>query len=439
MGSNSDINGIVKTFNDLEEFRNQELNENENLVEIITRLENEIEELENIHAEKKTYIEHQNVIIQNLERDNKTLKSRNYCKDIEICDLRNVYQEVEDLNEENERNEKELSCYNNKIITLKETKVQLEETLIEKDNIILRNENQLNELEMKIIGCRKKVDKMSEENATTRTRQEDCERNLETSKLQNVQLTDKSRLIENAKQKSEEINKSNQYQIKQLRNDITKEATNNSKMQNRILNLETEQKNIKKENLQLKEKVMTLQHISSATFPSTQLLKCISGNEEVDVLAKQTVTDQSVPCITNLLQTVDLQCHIQRQIKNIWKREWQQNVNNKLFQIKPELGEWKSSYNRKRTLETALARIRLGHTNLTHVYLIKREEPPLCSCGQRLTIQHIIIECPTLVALRNSIFGSSRQITLSEVLKDSPADTKKVLKFLQYSKLLKLI
>ncbi|KAI5746718.1 hypothetical protein M8J77_006725 [Diaphorina citri] len=261
MGSNSDINGIVKTFNDLEEFRNQELNENENLVEIITRLENEIEELENIHAEKKTYIEHQNVIIQNLERDNKTLKSRNYCKDIEICDLRNVYQEVEDLNEENERNEKELSCYNNKIITLKETKVQLEETLIEKDNIILRNENQLNELEMKIIGCRKKVDKMSEENATTRTRQEDCERNLETSKLQNVQLTDKSRLIENAKQKSEEINKSNQYQIKQLRNDITKEATNNSKMQNRILNLETEQKNIKKENLQLKEKVMTLQHI----------------------------------------------------------------------------------------------------------------------------------------------------------------------------------
>lgn len=165
----------------------------------------------------------------------------------------------------------------------------------------------------------------------------------------------------------------------------------------------------------------------------------ISGNEEVDVLAKQTVTDQSVPCITNLLQTVDLQCHIQRQIKNIWKREWQQNVNNKLFQIKPELGEWKSSYNRKRTLETALARIRLGHTNLTHVYLIKREEPPLCSCGQRLTVQHIIIECPTLVALRNSIFGSSRQITLSEVLKDSPADTKKVLKFLQYSKLLKLI
>ncbi|KAI5741258.1 hypothetical protein M8J76_011876 [Diaphorina citri] len=165
----------------------------------------------------------------------------------------------------------------------------------------------------------------------------------------------------------------------------------------------------------------------------------ISGNEEVDVLAKQTVTDQSVPCITNLLQTVDLQCHIQRQIKNIWKREWQQNVNNKLFQIKPELGEWKSSYNRKRTLETALARIRLGHTNLTHVYLIKREEPPLCSCGQRLTVQHIIIECPTLVAFRNSIFGSSRQITLSEVLKDSPADTKKVLKFLQYSKLLKLI
>ncbi|KAI5750569.1 hypothetical protein M8J76_016751 [Diaphorina citri] len=162
------------------------------------------------------------------------------------------------------------------------------------------------------------------------------------------------------------------------------------------------------------------------SIPQSKPSKGISGNEEVDVLAKQTVTDQSVPCITNLLQTVDLQCHIQRQIKNIWKREWQQNVNNKLFQIKPELGEWKSSYNRKRTLETALARIRLGHTNLTHVYLIKREEPPLCSCGQRLTVQHIIIECPTLVALRNSIFGSSRQITLSEVLKDSPADTKKV-------------
>jgi hypothetical protein len=44
-------------------------------------------------------------------------------------------------------------------------------------------------------------------------------------------------------------------------------------------------------------------------------------------------------------------------------------------------------------METSVNRIRIGHTSLTHQYLMKKEDPPLCtSCGTTLSIKHIITE-----------------------------------------------
>jgi hypothetical protein len=48
----------------------------------------------------------------------------------------------------------------------------------------------------------------------------------------------------------------------------------------------------------------------------------------------------------------------------------------------------------KRKEETILNRLRIGHTRLTHGYLMVKEEPPTCEiCGVQLTMKHIIIEC----------------------------------------------
>ena len=47
-----------------------------------------------------------------------------------------------------------------------------------------------------------------------------------------------------------------------------------------------------------------------------------------------------------------------------------------------------------RKMETSINRMRIGHTSLTHQYLIKKEDPPICaSCGTPLSIKHIISQC----------------------------------------------
>ena len=44
--------------------------------------------------------------------------------------------------------------------------------------------------------------------------------------------------------------------------------------------------------------------------------------------------------------------------------------------------------------ETVTARLHIGHSLLTHSFLLKSEEPPVCiGCDKRLTIEHILLTC----------------------------------------------
>jgi len=47
-------------------------------------------------------------------------------------------------------------------------------------------------------------------------------------------------------------------------------------------------------------------------------------------------------------------------------------------------------------------RLRIGHTQLTHSYLLSGTDQPECSaCHCPLTVKHILIECPALTSTRN--------------------------------------
>ncbi len=55
--------------------------------------------------------------------------------------------------------------------------------------------------------------------------------------------------------------------------------------------------------------------------------------------------------------------------------------------------------------EVVMARIRLGHTRLTHEYLMKNEDPPICiGCDCRLTIKHILVDCVEFSHIRPGYF-----------------------------------
>ena len=46
---------------------------------------------------------------------------------------------------------------------------------------------------------------------------------------------------------------------------------------------------------------------------------------------------------------------------------------NKLHSIKPSLGEWQPNYRIDRKKEVTSARLRIGHTFITHSFLLKGE------------------------------------------------------------------
>ena len=57
---------------------------------------------------------------------------------------------------------------------------------------------------------------------------------------------------------------------------------------------------------------------------------------------------------------------------------WNAAVFNKLHSIMPSLGEWQPNYRIDRKEEVTLARLRIGHTFITHSFLLKGEDWPLC-------------------------------------------------------------
>ncbi len=68
-------------------------------------------------------------------------------------------------------------------------------------------------------------------------------------------------------------------------------------------------------------------------------------------------------------------------------------------------GGWRNT----RLEEVVLARIRLGHTYLTHSYLLKQEDQPECvGCACPLTDQHIMIDCVEFAYIRNRFFRCQR-------------------------------
>ena len=54
---------------------------------------------------------------------------------------------------------------------------------------------------------------------------------------------------------------------------------------------------------------------------------------------------------------------------------------------------------------TVLNRLHTGHSYLTHSFILRREEAPVCvACGAVITVKHILIECADLFEIRKKYF-----------------------------------
>ncbi|KAG1672411.1 hypothetical protein GQR58_015999 [Nymphon striatum] len=105
----------------------------------------------------------------------------------------------------------------------------------------------------------------------------------------------------------------------------------------------------------------------------------ISGNEKADFAAKSAL---SLPS------------------------KWDGEINNKLHAIKPKLGEWALAYRKSRKEESILCRLRVGHTYLTHSFLLRNEAQPVCGrCQLPLTVRHVLVDCAALTSVRSRFYS----------------------------------
>ncbi|KAL4147805.1 hypothetical protein QTP88_002154 [Uroleucon formosanum] len=102
----------------------------------------------------------------------------------------------------------------------------------------------------------------------------------------------------------------------------------------------------------------------------------IQGNERADQKARQAITS------TDAIRLNHFTLHDAKSItsiitNNIWLRAWKQGTS-KLNEIKNTIHTWPSPPDFSRKMETSVNRIRIGHTSITHQYLMKKEDPPIC-------------------------------------------------------------
>jgi len=86
-------------------------------------------------------------------------------------------------------------------------------------------------------------------------------------------------------------------------------------------------------------------------------------------------------------------CHLQLEIIDVKQRCLYKRHNRPMYSIPPTMVSHE---------------VRIGHTRLTHSYLLLGTDQPECSaCHCPLTVKHILIECSALTCSRNKHFTAS--------------------------------
>ena len=128
--------------------------------------------------------------------------------------------------------------------------------------------------------------------------------------------------------------------------------------------------------------------------------KGIQGNEMVD---KQAKTSLSLEPTFFKIPFSNFKPSINKYILVEWQTSWNNSIGNKLLEIKPTIDEHQSVFRNIRKEEVVLARLCLGHTKVTHSYLLLGEEQPQCvGCDAPFTVRHFLLECGDCAKARNN-------------------------------------
>ena len=96
--------------------------------------------------------------------------------------------------------------------------------------------------------------------------------------------------------------------------------------------------------------------------------------------------------LLNVHWSVWLKSRANKYILQLGQSEWDEFPDNKLHKIFPVLKKCVVCPLTNRKEETVIAQLHIGHSFITHSFLLKGEELPMCiGCDELLTIEHILL------------------------------------------------
>jgi len=117
----------------------------------------------------------------------------------------------------------------------------------------------------------------------------------------------------------------------------------------------------------------------------------IPGNERADTAAKAALC----------LPDTSMKLPASRFCLEEWQDIWNSAVNNKLHATYPTVGKCVHNNLVSRRDAVITNRLKIGHSRLTHSYLLSGEDQPICTkCDTVLTVKHILLDCPELRDVR---------------------------------------
>ena len=117
----------------------------------------------------------------------------------------------------------------------------------------------------------------------------------------------------------------------------------------------------------------------------------IRGNEAADRAAKEVLNTEPT---AGLVLFSDLKPLTSKYVCEVWQSEWDEAglVSNKFHEILPSLSGKLLYFCNTRKENTVLNRLHIGHSYLTHSFILGKEETPVCvACNTALslTIKHM--------------------------------------------------
>lgn len=157
-----------------------------------------------------------------------------------------------------------------------------------------------------------------------------------------------------------------------------------------------------------------------------QMLKQLLDNLDPQTVLPTRNLEEPDPDTGQVQYQNELKKFFKQLILNKWQSTWAESIS-KLAQLEINIIRRYNPNLNRRDL-TVMRRVRIGHTRLTHSYLLDREDPPQCSaCQAQLTCKHIVVECPVYVQNRQK---HGIRDNPEETLR-TPSDWTKIIHFLK--------